>query len=1000
MTLKNRNLLNHISKFWNSNEEGNNSFLIIISLLTGNTLIEEETFSIISLKIYGIPINLISINDSKQFDKSYFDENICFVCQDNKIDEEFLKKNYNKNSLVSFLSYNEQKLIIGGCDINDFSIYKIFINYLEKNEVKKGLLSIEQVDIFINSLNNSNFDLTDFSLSQIMYGSNNYQHPRSLIKDKYTNQLLNLIESELHEAILLMGNSASGKTSIALQAIYLFENKSELNKSFYINSHVLDTFGVTKLLIDLFKLTLTNQKHKFVVVIDDLHSNIHSTKKLFNLIKFIESNDSLSSNLTFVGISWIGFLDDFVKESELNIAKLKIFSEYLEKKILNRITLSHNERQTVLDYVQGNLLLLSEFIKLFKLNSSSVEETIQKLPSHLFSDLRIENKSTLKRIVYLSSILGKYEIDITENFLLKKTESKKNDIEDLIHLNILRRRGGSLTLGHRTYCDLINQAIQNTDNETTKWFIDKSYSTHADIILDFLSTQKSNRIFSIIQKLYRQANLSGLRRKQNIIFRTWECIDLTINRVLIQQKSDPTWENTLSSAMFAVNTLASIGYKKEAKSSLNYIRSLYDSDLNLDLSNEANGRDFKKIKQAAIDEDKLDSLVGEKGNKLNEIKFYKNWAKGVILSAEGVQRDLSDNKINNLCSKLENQIKDKEYYYPLRVPWCTSRVLIGLGLCGRNIENSVQIRKVSNWLLNHPNKTEKGVWRSGTGNWNSWIEATSLSVLALLQVGIDKSDINIKNAVSILYAHKDEWILDGNQIDGVTALQAYINSGGDFNNVDKEISYFSNWMLESLWAIDNKSHLELLKQSCAVAQISSGLTEVMWQFLQEDLPSLIQNFEVDEQKLKSISVPVVFISYSWDIEEDKEWVHSTLVPSLIKKYGKSNVIFDIKDMMKFKDNYHFIENAIREADVYLPVCSHSYKSKANSRTGTVGIEVKHMTEYIEYHNKIVFPILKNRNKKKSLPDFLSGQFYVDFVNNDFDTAFDELIKLITTKIYS
>ena len=121
---------------------------------------------------------------------------------------------------------------------------------------------------------------------------------------------------------------------------------------------------------------------------------------------------------------------------------------------------------------------------------------------------------------------------------------------------------------------------------------------------------------------------------------------------------------------------------------------------------------------------------------------------------------------------------------------------------------------IADWLLNHPNKTEEGIWLSGTGNWNNWIETTSLAVLALLQVGIDKDNPEITKAIKILYSHKDEWTKDGKQIDGVTALQAYTNAGGELKNVYNEISYFSDWILNSLWNTDDKSHLELLKQSC------------------------------------------------------------------------------------------------------------------------------------------------------------------------------------------
>lgn len=990
-----KEILKLISIFWKSNSTDDDAFLNALSLLTEKPVINKKSYSILKLKIYGIPVNYIYVTNIQKFIQDFSTEGINFICHNDQLHKNLLIELSNKNILSDFIPKNEKNIILEGCDIIEYSIYKIYTNFIEDNKTSNSLILNEQINIFSANLKQTKFELSRFDLSKVINETNNIDHPRNLIKNDNTDDLLDLINSDSFKAIFLIGNSASGKTSIALQISYLFSTASNNNKVFYINSHILNNFNITKLLVDIFQLALTLKKSKIVIIIDDLHSNLYATKKLFNLFELIKKNEYLSNNIRFIGVSWKGFVEELIETINIDYHKIEISPNYISSKLLNRIDISNDERNLIKEYIEGNLFLLNAFINLYKNENKSVKKSIQELPIYLYKKLQLDNDFDLKKGIYLTSILGKYEIDITEDFLLNKAELNLENIKTLIDNKILKKRGNDFTLGHRTYCNLLNEAMQEKEQEVSQWFIDKSFSNYADIILEFLYTQKSNRIFSIIQKLYKHANVDGSKRKQNIIFKTWKSIDLTIDRMIIQQRKDPTWDNTLSSAMFAVQTLSSVGYRKEARPSIDYIRTLYNSNLELDLTNEANSRDFNKIKSEVINQDNSENLIGEKGIELDEMKFYSNWAKGIILSAEGSQRELKPSSLLDLCNKVEKSAEKGNYFYPLRVPWCTSRVLIGLGLSGRNVENSVIIKDIVDWLLIHPNKTESGAWVSGTGNWNNWIETTSLAVLALLQVNIPKENKHIAKAIDILYSHKKEWIKDGKQIDGVTALQAYTNAGGNLMNVLDEISYFADWVLNSLWDNDNQTHLELLKQSCAVSQISSGLTEVMWKFLQEDLPSLIQAFDVDKNKLKKKIKPIIFVSYSWENEEEKQWVEKVFVPALINCFGKDNIIFDLKDMLKHKDNYHFMEKSIRNADIYLPVCTLSYKTKANDRKGAVGTEVKYMTDNIETNNTIVFPILKSGTKETALPTFLLGKFYIDFRrDSSFKSSFEELEEYI------
>ena len=80
----------------------------------------------------------------------------------------------------------------------------------------------------------------------------------------------------------------------------------------------------------------------------------------------------------------------------------------------------------------------------------------------------------------------------------------------------------------------------------------------------------------------------------------------------------------------------------------------------------------------------------------------------------------------------------------------------------------------------------------------------------------------------------------------------------------------------------------------------------------------------------------VFISYSWDSEEHKQWVHK-LADSLEETTG-FNVLWDGYDLDALSDKNFFMETSITESEFVIVVATQKYKEKANKRDGGVGIE--------------------------------------------------------------
>jgi hypothetical protein len=147
---------------------------------------------------------------------------------------------------------------------------------------------------------------------------------------------------------------------------------------------------------------------------------------------------------------------------------------------------------------------------------------------------------------------------------------------------------------------------------------------------------------------------------------------------------------------------------------------------------------------------------------------------------------------------------------------------------------------------------------------------------------------------------------------------------------------------------------------------------------------------MDEVQPKPIRV---FISYSWDDESHKQWVHDF---ALRLRRGGLQVILDQWDLKPGDQLPLFMEWAVRESDFVLCVCSPPYKQKSDSRSGGVGFEGYIMTaEFFKNPNQGKFiPILRTGSWERSAPTWLSGLVNVDFRGDPSETKYKDLVAML------
>jgi hypothetical protein len=143
-----------------------------------------------------------------------------------------------------------------------------------------------------------------------------------------------------------------------------------------------------------------------------------------------------------------------------------------------------------------------------------------------------------------------------------------------------------------------------------------------------------------------------------------------------------------------------------------------------------------------------------------------------------------------------------------------------------------------------------------------------------------------------------------------------------------------------------------------------------------------------------MSEPTVFISYSHDSDDHKEWVRQ--LASDLRERGV-DALLDQWDLVLGQDVAAFMEGSISKADRVLLVCTERYVEKAEGAQGGVGYERLIVTGELvgRIDTKKFIPIVRQRASPARTPRFLGPRLYIDFSNDsDYQEKLDQLAREI------
>ncbi len=138
-------------------------------------------------------------------------------------------------------------------------------------------------------------------------------------------------------------------------------------------------------------------------------------------------------------------------------------------------------------------------------------------------------------------------------------------------------------------------------------------------------------------------------------------------------------------------------------------------------------------------------------------------------------------------------------------------------------------------------------------------------------------------------------------------------------------------------------------------------------------------------------MPTAFLSYSWDSETHKKWVHD--LGARLRGDG-IDVTLDQWHLVPGDQLTEFMERAVRESDYVLIICTKKYRLRSDSRVGGVGYEGDIMSaEVLNDRNQRKFiPIMRESPWGTCAPTWLKGKYYVDLAVDPYsETQYRDLL---------
>lgn len=656
---------------------------------------------------------------------------------------------------------------------------------------------------------------------------------------------------------LLVGPSSSGKTILAFEV-----GRSLQQDGRRVHYGTLDATGQDIAAFLWSTVESGASAGASILLLDDLQSSPIGARYVLSLAHLFQRAAIGNVSAIIVGVTWPGFAQEASRWHE-DALPILVRAQQIRPVLLRRFagSLPGDAIREIGERFGDDLALLRLSLERGQqVGGPPTEGDVAEAIWLARTGVRPEDDRAAMRVAMVAGTLGRYDFTVTPSFLAVEAHVQPEVVSRLVECGLLRRQRASLTLGHRSLCALLADWLAGLGS----WAELRALGGPAGVtaaVLDFLRGLDSSLTVDTMRALQTRAGFrSGahVSARAAALIEVWKAFNDVLERIEHQQSIDATWGGTPSSAMFAIQALSFVGKHAQTTASLAFLRqhwTMNSGRMTVRSDDLATAYDFVQIRDRVAREDaELGSSRPPHWQSAGELdidRLHQSWLRGVFLCAEAasIAPQLA---LATLSRAVEAEQLPSGAFYPERVPWCTARILLGLAACGRTIETSEAVARAAAWLsrdINSGGAYRDGVFPSGTGDWNSELETTAMVLMALAAVGVDCSGQSIYPARSYLVSMRNQWTAANCELDGTVALNAYLETGGDWDNVANDAQKLSRWARgEAFWRSATRPARDSLRQSCRVAQISSHLVSIGWAAIRSDLPAFLDALAVPDMR--------------------------------------------------------------------------------------------------------------------------------------------------------
>lgn len=821
---------------------------------------------------------------------------------------------------------------------------------------------------------------------------------------------------------VIAGNSASGKTVSVIQSIDLI-SRNETKTIWF------DAINVNVNIYNIIYTLLSNDdREKIVIVIDNAHARPADVIDWLGIIHaYLEERNT---DYCVLLLTWYNALDILSQHavSLFGIAPQVHCSgrEQIESILNKQHCQQYRERilcdsredvlvaKSILDYIDAN----GQYPTPLRLSKSIYEKATKG--AALDEDA--------EKCLYYIAALGEFEIHVQRSYLLTISEKGLNVLEDN---NIVRLyqdgEDNMVYLGHRSMSNRVANYIRAERHGST-WLV-----APEDIAVAYLKKGGQAQIHGMLERLD-----SELHTSRDLFANLWKAF-VKVRMFLYKAVSnDVAWGQNMASMIFAAEALSEIAqfdsssksfWEKQASAirarwipntALNGIQYIGNDECEADgdvyhMTSEI--VDFTKNirKTMSIEERSISYADDSLAENLDFIRFHDNWLLGLLLGFEGSALDSTEKQKKKYVECAKNMQLPCGAFYPSRVSWVTSRVLMGLASCGYNYNNSTIVRDACHWLIDQYRSSINsgdtifpvGGWISGTGTWNSDIQITLMTIRALNSVHYPiENNYSIQKTVRYVLANaKDLAKSLPNPLDIVWIIAVLQSENEDLTRMGELIDMLSKKTIE-LWGQANQTSYEKEQESSDISFMARELLNIMWNLVKNNIKKLLHGLEQQDVDVASTSRQI-FISYR-RVEGGGSMFANTIFDFFDNIY-RNEVFYDVKSLKHVCSEFNEeIERAVSDAVVVIVVATdHVFdrclKDDYNIEKDVFINEIKHAFKnnksiIVVYNQTVELPsVLKQNNACYEIAEKLS-QMNAVFYNPSSENGIQDMLSSILDKL--